>query len=206
MSDLTFVTATANPDKVREIAAILWHVMPELVLLPRPDSVDEVIEDADTLVGNARLKAVALTRATGLPAIADDTGLFVDALGGAPGVQAAVFAGPDATYADNCAKLLHELSAAGAVRPEQRVARFTSVAFVAWPNGSELWCEGQSYGVITREPSGDGGFGYDPLFAPVDLVANGQTFRELDEAVKNAISHRARAFRSLAAALQARRH
>jgi XTP/dITP diphosphohydrolase len=202
---LTFVTATANPDKVREIASILGRVMPELVLLPRPERVGEVIEDADTLVGNARLKAVALMRATGLPSIADDTGLFVDALGGAPGVQAAVFAGPDATYADNCAKLLNGLSAARALRPEQRAARFTSVAFVAWPNGSELWCEGHSHGVITLEPSGDDGFGYDPLFAPVDAEAGGQTFRELDPAVKNAISHRARAFRSLAAALQARK-
>ena len=100
------VCASANPDKVAEIAAILDGVVD---LLPRPPGVPEVVEDADTLIGNARLKATAICAATGLPAVSDDTGLFVDALGGAPGVYAARFAGEDATYADNRAKLLREL-------------------------------------------------------------------------------------------------
>ncbi len=103
---LRLVCASANPDKVAEIAAILDGVV---VLLPRPAEVPDVVEDADTLLGNARLKAEAICAATGLPAISDDTGLFVDALGGAPGVYAARYAGHDATYADNRRKLLSEL-------------------------------------------------------------------------------------------------
>jgi XTP/dITP diphosphohydrolase len=195
-----FVTASANPDKVVEISAVLRVVLPRLVLLPRPAHVPEVVENADTLVGNARLKAVALMRATGRPAISDDTGLFVDALEGAPGIYAARFAGENATYADNCAKLLSELARVGADTPEARRATFTTVAFVAWPDGRELWCEGHVVGTITAAAQGSGGFGYDPVFAPVE--ASGETFAELGLEVKNDLSHRARAFRALAEELQ----
>jgi XTP/dITP diphosphohydrolase len=191
-----FVTATANPDKVVEIGAVLRVVLPQLVLLPRPADVPDVVEDADTLVGNARLKALALMTATGKPAISDDTGLFVDALDGSPGIYAARYAGEDATYADNCAKLLSELKRVGALTPLERRATFTTVAFVAWPDGRELWCEGHIVGTITAVAQGSGGFGYDPVFAPVE--ANGETFAELGLDAKNDLSHRARAFRALA--------
>jgi XTP/dITP diphosphohydrolase len=194
-----FVTATANPDKVVEIGAVLREALPQLVLLPRPADVAEVVEDADTLVGNARLKAVALMQATGKPAISDDTGLFVDALGGAPGIFAARFAGENATYTDNCVKLLSELDRVGARSAIDRRATFTTVAFIAWPDGRELFCEGHVTGVITAEPRGTGGFGYDPVFAP--LEAAGETFAELGIEAKNELSHRARAFRALAVAL-----
>jgi XTP/dITP diphosphohydrolase len=198
---LELVTASANPDKVREIAAVLGAVRPDIVLLPRPADVPDVVEDGGSLVANARLKAVALMRATGRPAVSDDTGLFVDALDGAPGVDAAYFAGHHATYADNCTKLLTELARIGALEPARRTARFMSVAFVAWPDGTELWCEGHVDGVIAPEPRGTDGFGYDPVFAPVE--AGGPTFAELGAEAKNALSHRARAFRALAEALAA---
>jgi XTP/dITP diphosphohydrolase len=195
-----FITASANPDKIVEIGAVLRVVLPRLVLLPRPSDVPEVVEDADTLVGNARLKAVALMRATGRPAISDDTGLFVDALDGAPGIYAARFADENATYADNCAKLLSELQRVGADTPATRRATFTTVAFVAWPDGRELWREGHVVGTITAVAQGSGGFGYDPVFAPVE--AGGETFAELGLEVKNDLSHRSRAFRLLAHDLQ----
>ena len=198
----TYVLATANPGKAREIEAILGASCPELTLVLRPTDVPDVVEDGKTLVANARLKAKALCRATGLPAIADDTGLFVEALGGAPGVDAAVFSGPHANADENCRKLLHELERVGAVSPQSRKARFTTVAFVAWPGGDETWCEGCADGVIIDENRGDG-FGYDPLFAPLD--GDGRTFGELALTEKNALSHRSRAFVALATALQARR-
>lgn len=199
MEELAFVTASANPDKVAEIASVLSLALPQLRLLPRPADVPDVVEDADSLLGNARLKAFALVRATGKPAIADDTGLFVDALGGAPGIWAARYAGENATYADNCRKLLAELFAHGAERPQQRSARFATVALVAWPGGEELWCEGSVEGLIAATERGGGGFGYDPVFAP--LEADGRTFAELGPQRKNELSHRARAFRLLATQL-----
>jgi XTP/dITP diphosphohydrolase len=163
--------------------------------------VPDVVEDGDTLLDNARLKAVALVAATGLAAVADDTGLEVDALGGAPGVYSARYAGEDVTYADNVAKLLSELAkqpdAGGARR-----ARFRTVALVAFPDGSELWAEGVVEGSITEVASGQGGFGYDPVFAPLD--DDGRTFAEMTAQEKHDISHRGRAFRSLADALAER--
>jgi XTP/dITP diphosphohydrolase len=130
----TFVLASANRDKAVEIAAILG-CMTDVILVPRPDEVPDVEETGDTLEDNARLKAVALASATGLPAVADDTGLEVEALGGAPGVYSARFAGEGSTYADNVAMLVAELARVGAVTPDSRRARFRSVAFVAWPDG-----------------------------------------------------------------------
>jgi XTP/dITP diphosphohydrolase len=193
------VLATANPDKAAEIADLLGGV-PGLVLEPRPASVPEVEEDGETLVDNARLKARALSAATGLPSVADDTGLEVAALGGAPGVYSARFAGDHATYADNVRKLLAELGRVGAMRPDQRSAVFRSVAFVAYPDGSERWAEGTVEGTIATEPAGTSGFGYDPVFVPAG--AGGRTFAEMTATEKHQISHRGRAFRALAEKLQ----
>lgn len=187
------VTATANPHKVEEIAAILGDAVE---LLPRPSEVGDVVEDADTLEGNARLKAVAICDATGSAAVADDTGLEVDALGGAPGVHSARYAGPDGDSAANLAKLLVELDG---VPAEERTARFRTVALVRRPDGSEVVTHGVVEGVIIGEPRGDGGFGYDPVFVPVD--GDGSTFAEMSDDAKNAISHRGRAFRALKDAL-----
>ena len=185
-----FVLASANPDKASEIRDILG---PGFDLLPRPGDVGEVDETGETLEDNARLKARALVVATGRPAIADDTGLEVDALGGAPGVRSARYSGAGATYESNVAKLLAELTG----RSDRR-ARFRTVALAAWPDGREVVAEGSVQGVITDRVRGSGGFGYDPVFAP-----DGQhrTFSEMTAAEKNAWSHRGRAFRALAAQL-----
>ena len=191
---LQIVCSSANPDKVEEIAAIVGDVFD---LLPRPAEVADVIEDADTLAGNARLKAVALVEATGFPAVADDTGLFVDALHGAPGVWSARYAGPRATYAENRAKLLRALAG---TREEGRTAQFRTVALVRWPDGRELSVEGVSEGWIATAERGDVGFGFDPIFVPVD--GGGRTFAEMTLAEKHALSHRGRAFRALVAALR----
>ena len=185
------VCATANPDKVAEIAAILNGVVD---LLPRPAEVPDVVEDADTLEGNARLKAVAICAATGLPAVADDTGLEVVALGGAPGVHSARYAGEHATYADNRAELLAALDGV-----DDRRAAFRTCVLVRWPDGSELVVNGVCSGSITTEERGERGFGYDSVFVPDD--GDGRTFAEMTEDEKHAVSHRGRAFRSLLAAL-----
>jgi len=188
------VCASANPDKVAEIAAVLEGIVE---LVPRPAGLGDVVEDAPDLEGNARLKARAVCDAAGAAAVADDTGLEVDALGGAPGVHSARYAGDDASYDDNVVKLLSELAG---VAPAERTARFRTVAMVVWPDGRELAVEGVVEGVIIDTPSGDGGFGYDPVFAPTE--AGGRTFAEMG-AEKHEISHRGRAFRALAAALAA---
>jgi XTP/dITP diphosphohydrolase len=190
------VLATANPDKVVEIAAILG---PGVVLRPRPPGVPDVIEDGDTLEANARLKAIAIAEVTGQIAVADDTGFEVDALGGAPGVHAARYAGPDATYADNVAKLLAALDELGATDPDRRRARFRTVALARWPDGRELIGEGTVEGVVAPGPVGAGGFGYDPVFIPDD--GDGETFAAMAPSAKHAISHRGRAFRALAVRL-----
>ena len=192
---LRLVLASANPDKAAEIAAILGSV-PGVVVLPRPASVPDVDETGETLLENARLKARALVDATGTAAVADDTGLEVEALDGAPGVYSARFASEHATYADNLAKLLHELEAVGATEPHQRRARFRTVALVANPDGTEVWAEGDVTGTIITEPRGDAGFGYDPVFAPDG--EGGRTFAQMTAAEKHDVSHRGRALRALA--------
>jgi XTP/dITP diphosphohydrolase len=197
---LTLVMASANPDKVAEIAEVLSASL-RVELLPRPPSVPDVVEDGETLLDNARLKAVALVTATGKAAVADDTGLEVDALGGAPGVYSARYAGEDATYADNVAKLLSELAAAPDGGGERR-ARFRTVALAAFPDGSEVWAEGAVEGTITHTGVGEGGFGYDPVFVPDG--ADGRTFAEMTSDEKHAVSHRGRAFRALAGMLATR--
>ena len=194
----SLVVASANPDKAAEIVAILATV-PGLTLLPRPVSVPDVEETGTTLLENARLKARALADATGTASVADDTGLEVEALDGAPGVYSARYSGEHATYADNVAKLLAELAARGALEPGQRVARFRTVALVAYPDGTERWSEGEVTGTISAAPRGELGFGYDPIFIPDGL--DGRTFAELAPEEKHGISHRGRAFRALAETL-----
>ncbi len=190
------VLASANPDKAAEIQAILAAAVPDLVVRPRPPELAEVVEDAPDLVGNARLKAVALCAATGLPAVADDTGLEVDALGGEPGVYSARWAGEGATYTDNVAKLLAELHG---VRPSSRTARFRTVALCRFPDGREIVADGTCPGTVPEAAAGGGGFGYDPVFVPDE--GDGRTFAEMSADEKHAVSHRGRAFRALAQAL-----
>jgi XTP/dITP diphosphohydrolase len=185
------VLATANPHKAAEIAALLpAHVE----VLPRPPELGDVDETADTLEGNARLKAQAVARATGEAAVSDDTGLEVDALDGRPGVWAARYAGEHASYADNVAKLLGELDGVA-----DRRAVFRTVALVRFPDGAEVLAEGVLTGVIAEAPRGEGGFGYDPIFVPHGC--DGRTYAEMTLEEKQAVSHRGRAFRALAQAL-----
>lgn len=190
---MEFVLASANKDKAAEIAAILDG----FDLLPRPDDVPDVDETGDTLEENARLKAWALVNATGKPAVADDTGLEVDALDGAPGVYSARYAGEHATYQDNVTKLWEALIGAST-----RTARFRTVALAAFPDGSEVIGHGVVEGVIADNPAGDQGFGYDPLFIPDG--GDGRTFAQMTRAEKELVSHRGRAFRALAAGLRNR--
>jgi XTP/dITP diphosphohydrolase len=192
-----FVLATANPDKAREIAAVLADAGLDIELLPRPADVPDVDETGRTFEANARLKAQALCRATGLPAISDDTGLEVDALDGAPGVWSARFAGDDATYEDNVALLLDRMARTPA---SERGARFATVAVACWPDGHEVAAFGDVTGSITHRPRGGAGFGYDPVFVPDD--GDGRTFAEMSATEKHRLSHRGRAFRTLADGLR----
>ena len=206
MKNLEIHCASANPDKVREIEELFReHLDDRVALLPRPASVPDVDENADTLLGNARLKAQAIVDATGSPAVADDTGLFVDALPGELGVRTARYASdrPEhATdpYGANRKKLLESLEAQGCLAPESRRARFVTVAVVLWPDGRELAVEGECRGTIALAERGEHGFGFDPLFMPEEFPD--QTFAELGDEVKNRISHRARAFQELARKLR----
>jgi XTP/dITP diphosphohydrolase len=182
------VAATGNAGKLSEIRLLLA----DHEIAARPPMADPV-EDGATLLDNARIKARAVCSVAGSPAVADDTGLFVDALGGAPGVETARYAGEDCTYADNWRKLLRELGSS-----TDRRATWRTIALVVWPDGREVWAEGTCAGVIVHEARGVEGFGYDPVF-----VADGTsaTFAELTRAEKNAVSHRGAAFRALAAKL-----
>ena len=191
------VCASANPDKVAEIALVLEGLVD---LQPRPAGMPDVVEDAPDLEGNARLKAVAVCEVSGAAAVSDDTGLEVDALGGAPGVVSARYAGEDASYADNVAKLLDELDRVGAHTQEERSARFRTVVVVRYPDGAEVAVEGAVEGWIAAAPVGGGAFGYDPVFVPYE--GGGRSFAEMGDE-KHRISHRGRAFRALAEALGA---
>lgn len=176
------VLSTTNQGKVTEIVDRLGDLAE---WVPRPDDVPPVVEDAPDLLGNARLKAWALAAATGLPALADDTGLEVAALDGAPGVISARYAGPEEDATRNVAKLLRELEGI-----DDRTARFRTVLVLALPDGTEVVAEGAVEGTIATAPRGQGGFGYDPVFVP-----NGdhRTFAEMPLADKQALSHRGRA-------------
>jgi XTP/dITP diphosphohydrolase len=191
-SPVKLVLATANPDKAAELAALLEG----FDVLARPAGLADVEETADTLEGNARLKAQAVLAATGELTVADDTGLEVAALGGRPGVYAARYAGPRATYADNVAKLLGELDG---VPPEGRTARFRTVAVALFPHGGEIVAEGWVEGRIAEAPAGTHGFGYDPVFVPDG--GDGRTFAQMGAEQKAALSHRGRALRALTAQL-----
>ncbi len=183
------VLATRNPDKARELAALLSDMGIRIRTLADFPEAPEVVEDGDTCRDNAIKKAVTIAKVTGLVAVADDTGLEVDALDGRPGVHAARYAGEGATYEDNCRKLLKELSG---VPTEKRRARFITVAAIAKPSGEVQVAEGMLEGQITEVPIGEKGFGYDPVFLVPTL---GKTLAELNAEEKNSISHRARAFR-----------
>lgn len=192
----TFVLATANAHKAQEMRDILEPYGIEL--LPRPLEVPEVEESEETLEGNSLLKARALADATGQAAIADDTGLFIDALDGRPGVYSARYAGEGATFADNVAKALGELEG---VSDERRSAHFRSVVAVAYPDGTSWWVEGRLEGAMLGAPVGEGGFGYDVIFSPTNF--GGLSLAQLSPQEKNAISHRGHALRAAAEKLVA---
>lgn len=187
------VLATRNRNKVVELAHALGHLPLQFVTAADFPEVPETIEDADTLEGNARKKAQELFEATGLPAIADDTGLEVDALGGNPGVYTARYAGEGCSYADNRAKMLRELSG-----KTNRKAQFRTVIVYRTAEGTRVF-EGVCAGEITTEERGEKGFGYDPIFSPEGFEI---TFAEMALDVKNAISHRGKAVQQLIAHLQ----
>jgi XTP/dITP diphosphohydrolase len=195
---VTVVLATRNRHKVVEIAALLADLPLRLVGIDELAPGVALIEDRDTFEGNAYAKAEQAAAATGLPSLADDSGLEVDALEGAPGVWSARYAGEPSDDARNNDKLLRELAG---VPAERRGARYRCVA--AWVDprtGSRRAASGSCEGQILEAPRGSGGFGYDPLFLIPPL---GQTMAEIEAAVKNRLSHRAAAFQALVAALQA---
>ena len=187
------VVATHNPGKARELAEILdgrfTLVAAGELGLPEPE------ETEATFAGNALLKARTAADASGLVALADDSGLSVRALDGAPGIYSARWAGPDKDFAVAMKKVEERLEEVGA---EDFAAWFTSALAVAWPDGPAVVVEGRVDGTLSFPPRGDKGFGYDPIFVPEGMD---QTFGEIDPAVKDAMSHRARAFEKLKAAL-----
>lgn len=190
---MRLVMASANPNKAAEIAELLTDHDIE----PRPPGLGDILESEETLEGNARLKAVTVCNNANVAAVADDTGLEVDALGGLPGVRSARYAGEDATDAANLSKLLQQMEH---VEEVARTARFRTVAIVVLPGGGEFLSHGVVEGSICTTPRGEGGFGYDSVFVPHD--GDGRTFAQMDAAEKHAISHRGRAFRSLAEKLR----
>ena len=182
------VLATRNRHKGAELTALLSDLGIRIRSLDEFPDAPDVLEDGVTCEANAIKKAREIAAATGLPAVADDTGLEVDALGGRPGVHAARFAGEHATYDENCRKLLQELSG---VPRERRTARFITVAAIALPSDAVQTAIGQLRGIITESPSGTKGFGYDPVFFVPEI---GKTLAEISPEEKNRISHRAKAF------------
>ena len=192
------VLATRNPGKIAELRRILTEVRSldvDLVGLEEFPQVGDIAETAATFAANALLKAHAVAGATGLPAVADDSGLCVDALAGMPGVLSARWAG---RHGDDVANLQLVLGQLADVPAERRGARFVCAAAVALPTGAERVVEGELVGVLTTTPRGTNGFGYDPIFVP---VGEGRTTAEMAPAEKDAISHRGRAFRDVAAFL-----
>ena len=188
------VIATHNKGKLREMIDLMTPFGIEVVSagdldLPEPD------ETEDSYIGNARLKAVAAASAAGLPALADDSGLSVTALEGAPGIYSARWAGPEKDFAVAMAKVEERLAE---VEGEDFSAWFTCALALAWPQGPAVVVEGRVDGTLTFPPRGTRGFGYDPIFVPED---HDITFGEMDPAAKDAMSHRARAFAKLKAAL-----
>lgn len=195
---LELVLATRNRHKGEELTALLGDLGIRILTLDDFPEAPEVEEDGLTCEANAIKKATEISRATGLTAVADDTGLEVDALGGRPGVYAARYAGDGATYEDNCKKLIQELSG---VPREQRTARFITVAAIVAPGESAQVAHGALEGYITEAPVGSRGFGYDPIFYVPEL---GATLAEISAEQKNRISHRAKAFLQAKELLRAR--
>ena len=192
---MQIVLATHNRGKMEEMSAILGHLPVELLTLDVFPEIGDIPETGNTLKENAFIKAETVHRLTGLPALADDTGLEVDALNGAPGIYSARYAGADATFDDNCQKMLKELHD---IPIEKRTARFRTV--IAFVNGGEKeWVEGVAEGRIIEDKRGIGGFGYDPIFYYPPLR---KTFAELDSVEKNSISHRGKALRNFCGILE----
>lgn len=187
---MKLVLATRNRHKVDEIGEILRGLDVELCSFLDYSDVPDVVEDGETFEENAIKKARAVAAATGLPALADDTGLEVDALGGAPGIYSARYAGEPPDYDRNNEKLLRDLDG---VPERDRRARFRCVVALAAPGGSVSTVEGRTEGTILTERRGDGGFGYDPLFLPDGFD---RTYAEMTGAEKNASSHRGKAVRA----------
>ncbi|MFZ5865341.1 MAG: XTP/dITP diphosphatase [Thermodesulfobacteriota bacterium] len=184
--------ATRNKGKVREIRDLVAKLPVKFLSLDDVAKAPDVVEDAATFEGNALKKARILADATGIPALADDSGLCVDALGGRPGVHSARYAGEGASDADRIAKLLNEMRD---VPEQQRSAQFVCAVALAWPDGQSTMFMGTCEGQITREPRGLGGFGFDPVFY---FPEAGCTFAEMDRQAKNQVSHRGKALRQLA--------
>ena len=192
---MQIVLATHNRGKMEEMSAILGYLPVEPLALDAFPEIGDIPETGNTLKENAFIKAETVHRLTGLPALADDTGLEVDALNGAPGIYSARYAGADATFDDNCQKMLKELHG---IPVEKRTARFRTV--IAFVNGGEKeWVEGVAEGRIIEEKRGIGGFGYDPIFYYPPLR---KTFAELDSVEKNSISHRGKALRNFCGILE----
>jgi len=182
--------ASHNPGKLAELREFLAPFGVSVVSagdlgLPEP------VEDGDSFVANALIKAHASARGAKLPALADDSGLCVDALGGAPGIHSARWAGPGKDFGVAMARVEAELAATGAAAPERRGGHFVSVLALAWPDGHAETVEGRIDGTLVWPPRGTGGFGYDPMFLP---TGESETFGEMAAARKNRLSHRARAF------------
>lgn len=191
---MKFVFASHNKGKIKEVQEILAPFNIEIE--PIPADFPEIEEDGASFEENAKIKARAVCQATGLPAMADDSGLTVDALDGFPGIHSARWAGPEANAHDRNQLLLEKLLS---VPEGQRGAEFVCVAVCVFPDGRELAVRGQCRGTILDEEHGTGGFGYDPIFCVPEYRC---TFGELASDVKNSISHRARAFTALGSALR----
>jgi XTP/dITP diphosphohydrolase len=195
------VVATRSAHKLRELRDLLALDHAELVSLDQLDVEGDPVEDGATFATNAAIKARFALRSTGLPALADDSGIEVDALGGGPGVRTRRYAGDGATDEDNNAKLLRELTG---LPPDRRGARYVCVLALALPDAGRLvFARGTCRGRIATEPRGTGGFGYDPIFEPAPEPPGGRTFGQWSAAEKHAISHRARAARRMAPRLAA---
>ncbi len=191
-----FVVATQNPGKLEEIARLLRPIGIEPVSLSQAKvDFSDVEETGSTFMENARIKARAAFKKSGLPSIGDDSGLAVDALNGAPGIYSARYAGEGATNEMRIAKLLRNLQGVG---KERRTARFVCAVCCILESGEELCVEGTCEGTIAFEPVGAGGFGYDPIF----LMEDGRSFAQLTDAQKDTVSHRGRALRLLEQALR----
>ncbi len=184
------VVASHNPGKLREIADLVEPYGLEVVSAAEL-ALSEPEETETTFAGNARLKAVTAAKAAGLPALSDDSGLEVEALGGQPGVYSARWAGPEKDFNLAMKRVADELNVAGAWKEPGPRANFTCALCLAWPDGEAHIFEGKVFGRLVWPPRGDRGFGYDPMFLPDGETL---TFGEMDPADKHAISHRARAF------------